>query len=90
MKPRMLAHDVTGNGLDGPEDSERVTVEVIDRVGLPPFALALPRELSGGRPPVLLLAEPFSALDAFTRIDLQTYLLEVWALEPVDVPARHL
>ncbi|MGH8915478.1 MAG: ABC transporter ATP-binding protein, partial [Acidimicrobiia bacterium] len=31
------------------------------------------------KPPVLLLDEPFSALDAFTRIDLQEHLLEVWS-----------
>lgn len=65
--------------------------EALTRVGLSDFAGALPRELSGGmaqrtaiaralvtRPPVLLLDEPFSALDAFTRSDLQDHLLEVW------------
>src|ERR1700720_3316252 len=31
------------------------------------------------RPQVPLLAEPFSALDAFTRVDLQDHLLDLWA-----------
>jgi sulfonate transport system ATP-binding protein len=78
-----------GLHTDGGHTQE--TEEVIERVGLTSFADSLPRELSGGmaqrvaiaralvtKPPVLLLDEPFSALDAFTRIDLQAHLLEVW------------
>jgi len=78
-------------GLGSGHETSPEVAEVIARVGLTAFAKALPRELSGGmaqrvaiaralvtRPPVLLLDEPFSALDAFTRIDLQAHLLEVW------------
>jgi sulfonate transport system ATP-binding protein len=78
-------------GLDREAGSDGVVAEAIERVGLTDFAGALPRELSGGMaqrtaiaralvtmPPVLLLDEPFSALDAFTRIDLQQHLLDVW------------
>jgi sulfonate transport system ATP-binding protein len=65
--------------------------EALDRVGLASHAGHWPRELSGGqaqrvalaralvgRPGVLLLDEPFSALDALTRADLQDHLLDLW------------
>jgi sulfonate transport system ATP-binding protein len=73
------------------------------RVGLTDKATVWPRELSGGqaqrvaiarafvtRPEVLLLDEPFSALDAFTRTDLQDHLLDVWAdAKPTLVIVTH-
>ncbi len=73
------------------EREQRVTAQLA-RVGLTEKAGVWPRELSGGqaqrvalaralvmRPEVLLLDEPFSALDAFTRVDLQDHLLDLWA-----------
>jgi osmoprotectant transport system ATP-binding protein len=69
--------------------------ELLDLVGLPPgdYAERLPRALSGGErqrvgvaralgadPPVLLMDEPFSALDPVTRLRLQGELLRVQSL----------
>ena len=84
------------------ERAERVARQ-LDRVGLADKANVWPREFSGGqaqrvaiaralvmRPEVLLLDEPFSALDAFTRVDLQDHLLDLWAdTKPTLVVVTH-
>jgi len=66
-------------------------IELINRVGLAGFEDHFPNELSGGmrkraslartliyNPDVLLMDEPFSAVDAQTRLILENQLLELW------------
>ncbi len=76
------------------ETIERETKKYLEMVELTAFAKSYPKELSGGmkqrvaiartyavNPQVLLMDEPFGALDAQTRTQLQTELLKTWEKE---------
>ena len=84
----MFGLEMSGMARDQAEAEAR---QWIDLVGLTPFADVYPAQLSGGmkqrvaiaralapNPRVLLMDEPFGALDAQTRAQMQTHLLEIW------------
>ena len=84
-------------GTPKPEGHHRVA-ELLDLVGLEAAAKQRPRAVSGGmaqraslaralarNPGVLLLDEPFGALDALTRLKMQDLLLDVHAANPTTV-----
>ena len=72
-------------------EAEREALQWLELIGLAKFADAYPHQLSGGmkqrvaiaralanQPRILLMDEPFSALDAQTRSKMQSYLLDIW------------
>ncbi|WP_158373794.1 ABC transporter ATP-binding protein [Cellulosimicrobium cellulans] len=97
---RTIAHNVAlgvPRGTPRAESREQVA-RLLDLVGLAGSAGLRPRQVSGGmaqraslaralarRPGVLLLDEPFGALDALTRLRMQDLLLEVHASRPTTV-----
>ncbi|MBL1177222.1 ABC transporter ATP-binding protein [Pantanalinema sp. GBBB05] len=105
LMPWLTVYENVQFGLAGlsKAEKEHLTYLVLERVGLTAFAQALPRQLSGGmaqrvaiaralitKPSILLLDEPFSALDAFIRMKLQDHLLEIWQYDrPTLVLVTH-
>lgn len=84
----MFGLESSGFGKDEAEETARQWLEI---VGLDKYSEYYPKQLSGGmqqrvaiaralalQPRVLLMDEPFGALDAQTRSQMQKYLLEVW------------
>ncbi len=96
-----IADNVTfGLKLQGvfPEKRHRIAQDLLRKVGLTDAASKRPDELSGGmrqraalaralamRPKVLLMDEPFAALDIQTRAKMQGHLLEVWRASGASV-----
>lgn len=76
------------------EEKKKLVQEYMKLVGLEGFGKALPGQLSGGmqkrvaiartlinKPHILLLDEPFGALDAFTKMNLQEEVVRLWREE---------
>lgn len=86
----ILQNVLLGQELQGEINREKA-IEMIEKAGLNEFMYSYPHELSGGMKqrvafirallspqPIILLDEPFSALDELTRIDMQKWLLDIW------------
>ncbi|KYG58689.1 ABC transporter ATP-binding protein [Planococcus maritimus] len=86
----ILDNVLLGAELAGRKDKE-AALEMMDKAGLSGYERAYPHQLSGGMKqraafirsllspqPLILLDEPFSALDEFTRSEMQKWLLDIW------------
>ena len=87
------------SGAD-PEEARKRAIQAIDVIGLDGFESAYPKELSGGmrqrvgfaralvvQPKILLMDEPFSALDVLTAETLRTDLLDIWQEGRIPIKA---
>ncbi len=81
-------------------EKRQKAIEAIDMIGLDGFENAYPKELSGGmrqrvglgralvmEPDILLMDEPFSALDVLTAENLKRDLLELWQMGKIPTKA---
>ncbi|WP_034763196.1 ABC transporter ATP-binding protein [Rossellomorea vietnamensis] len=86
----VIENVMLGQELHGKRDKE-MAMEMIERAGLKGYEDGYPEDLSGGMKQrvafiralispqsFLCLDEPFSALDEFTRLDMQRWLLSIW------------
>jgi ABC-type nitrate/sulfonate/bicarbonate transport system ATPase subunit len=86
----VIENVMLGQELHGKRDKE-MAMGMIERAGLKGYEDAYPEDLSGGMKQrvafiralvspqsFLCLDEPFSALDEFTRLDMQRWLLSIW------------
>lgn len=86
-----IAFALTASGKMNSKEADQRALRYIDMVGLTKFADNYPHTLSGGmkqrvaiargmamEPAILLMDEPFAALDALTRAKMQEELLQLW------------
>ncbi len=94
LLPWMTVKENVSFGLYDVPNKEELVQKEIELVHLKGFENAYPKELSGGmaqraaiaralvrKPEILLLDEPFGALDALTRIEMQKEVLDIWQQE---------
>ena len=92
-----VALGLTFRGLEAAE-ARRQALPWVERVGLKDFAKAFPAQLSGGMrkraalaqcwivdPDILLMDEPFSALDVHLRLRMGNELLDLWSTSPKTI-----
>lgn len=93
-----VAENIRFSLPDNEKNAEDLIKENIELVGLNGFENAYPKQLSGGmaqrvsiaralanRPKILLLDEPFGALDAITKINMQEEMLKIWEKEKITM-----
>jgi NitT/TauT family transport system ATP-binding protein len=94
---RNVTFPLSLSGRDSPDARERARA-LLHSAGLAGFEQRMPRELSGGmqqrvaicrglvqQPRILLMDEPFGALDALTREEMSLSLLALWQANPMAV-----
>lgn len=99
LLPWLNISENIGFGIpDLQKDKEETIEKYINLVGLNGFEKAYPAQLSGGmsqraaiaralsnHPKILLMDEPFGALDAMTRINMQEEILRIWEQERTTI-----